>query len=105
MPESLYKFMNQKIGLSSWDNSTFILFRRSDQIVRKYNALGLSTSILIDLIQKGCRLIVVKIDDQARYKISPKDWLEKGIIDKLSPHQDPHAFFPLNKFKEIGVDS
>jgi hypothetical protein len=44
--------MNQKIGLSSWDNSTFILFRRSDQIVRKYNALGLSTSILVDAFIK-----------------------------------------------------
>jgi len=94
--------MNQKIGLPSWDWKQFILFRSKKQIVRKYNALGLSTAILMDFIKKGCELIIVKMDGHAKYKISPKDWLEKGIVGTLYKGQEPHAFMPINLFQKIG---
>jgi len=102
MEEKLLKFMNQRIGIPSWDYHTFILFRRKDQIVRKYNALGLSVDILKELISKGCQLIIIQMDGEARYKISPSDWLSKGIIDTLSAGQEPHAFMPLRLFQVIG---
>lgn len=99
--QTLYRYMNQTIGISSHDNHTFILFRRSSQIVRKYNAIGLSTTILLDLIKKGCRIIIVKINGDPKYKISPREWMEKGIKDRLYPTQDLHSFLPLNKFEEF----
>jgi len=76
--------MNQKIGIPSHDWHTFILIRRSDQIVRKYNAWGISTRILKDLIEKGCRLIIIRVDGEAKYKINPRDWLERGIVGTKS---------------------
>jgi len=107
MPEDLLEFTKpniHKIGQPSYDYSTFILFRKSNQIVRKYNALGISVSILQDLLERNCKLIVVKIDGSARYKISPSDWMKKGILDRLTPAQEPHSFLPLNKFEVIQND-
>jgi hypothetical protein len=90
-----------KIGQPSYDYSTFILWRKSSQIVRKYNAIGISVSVLQDLLKRHCQLIIIKLDGIARYKISPNDWLLKGIIDQLTPHQEPHAFIPISKFRRF----
>ena len=100
MPESLLEFVKpniHKIGQPSWDYSTFILFRKSSQIVRKYNAIGISISILQDLLSRNCKLIIIKMDGVARYKISPEDWLKRGILDQLTPTQEPHSFIPIAK--------
>jgi len=97
-----YKYKNRRIGVISWDNHTFILFRKKSQIVRKYNAIGISTRILIDLIESGCEIIIIKMDNVAKYTITPRDWLEKGITDRLTPTQDYHAFYPLDKLKRFG---
>jgi len=100
--QRLYKFQNRRIGLPSWDWHTFILFRSKNQIVRKYKAWGLSTAILMDLIKKGCKLVIIQVDGEAKYKISPKDWLEKSIVGTLYQGQEPHAFMPINLFQKIG---
>lgn len=96
-----YLYKHKKIGLSSWDNYTFILFRKSSDIVRKYNAWGISTRILLDLIESGCRIIIIKVNNVAKYKISPKEWLEKGIKDRLTPDQEFHSFLPIDKFERL----
>lgn len=104
MPESLMKFAEpnlHRIGIPSYDYSTFILLRKSSQIVRKYNALGISVSILQDLLKRRCKLIIIKIDGVAMYKISPDDWLKRGIVDQLVPNQEPHSFLPIQKFRRF----
>jgi len=104
MTESLLEFAEPnlyKIGVPSYDYSTFILFRKSNQIVRKYNAIGVSVSILQDLLKRGCKLIIIKIDGIARYKISPDDWLKKGILDQLTPKQEPHSFIPISRLRKF----
>jgi hypothetical protein len=104
MTESLLEFTEpnlHKIGVPSYDYSTFILFRKSSQIVRKYNAIGISVSILQDLIERGCKLIIIKLDGVARFKISPEDWLRLGIIDQLTTKQEPHAFYPIPKLRRF----
>jgi hypothetical protein len=90
-----------KIGIPSYDYSTFILLRKSTQIVRKYNAIGISVSILQDLLKRHCKLIIIKLDGIARYKISPDDWLKRGILDQLTPTQEPHSFLPIQKFRRF----
>jgi len=104
MLETLLKFAEpnlHKIGIPSYDYSTFILLRKSTQIVRKYNAIGISVSILQDLLKRRCQLIIIKIDGFARYKISPDNWLKKGIVDQLVPNQEPHAFIPIAKLRRF----
>lgn len=107
MPESLMEFVEpniHKIGIFSYDKYTFILFRKTNQIVRKYNAIGISTSVLYDLIKSGCKLIIIEMDGIARYKISPDEWLRYGIIDQLTPNQDPHAFIPISRLRRKNYD-
>jgi hypothetical protein len=104
MAESLLDFSKpniHRIGIPSYDYSTFILLRKSTQIVRKYNAIGISVSILQDLLKRHCQLIVIKLDGIARYKISPDDWLHKSIIDQLTPRQEPHAFIPIPSLRRF----
>jgi len=104
MLEPLLEFSEpnlHKIGIPSYDYSTFILLRKSTQIVRKYNAIGISVSILQDLLKRKCQLIIIKIDGIAMYKISPDDWLKKGIVDQLVPNQEPHAFIPIAKLRRF----
>lgn len=90
-----------KIGIPSYDYSTFILFRKRSQIVRKYNAIGISVSILQDLLNRHCKLIIIKLDGVARYKISPEAWLKYGILDKLCSNQEPHSFYPITKLRRF----
>jgi len=104
MPESLLDFSKpniHKIGIPSYDYSTFILLRKSSQIVRKYNAIGISVSILQDLLKRHCKLIIIKLDGVARYKISPDDWMKHGIVDQLTPTQEPHSFIPIAKLRRF----
>jgi hypothetical protein len=102
--ESLMQFAEpnlHKIGQPSYDYSTFILWRKSTQIVRKYNAIGISVSILEDLLKRKCQLIIIKMDGVARFKISPSDWLRLGILDKLTPTQEPHCFIPIMRLRRF----
>ena len=104
MSKSLIDFVKpniHKIGVSSYDYQTFILFRKSSQIVRKYNAIGISVSVLQDLLKRNCKLIIIKMDGIARYKISPEDWLRHGILDQLTPNQDPHSFIPIARLRRL----
>lgn len=103
----LYKFMHFNVGEHSWDWLTFILNRKlKDLKIRKYpDTIGVSTRILMDLIGHGTKNLIVKVDGVPAFKTDPKTWLEKSIIDKLSPDQDPHAFLSLNRFQRLrGAD-
>lgn len=104
---TLYRFMGFSIGVHSHDWHTFILFRRSRDVkIRKYpNHVGLSTSVLMDLVNHGTKVIVVKIDGHAVLRTDPKTWLEQGTVDKLTPDQDPHAFLPVALFDKMADPS
>lgn len=98
-----YFFKGHRIGMPSWDWHTFKLFRKTSQIPRNYpHCLGISTPILMDFIKHGCKVIIVFMNGVPTYRIDPRKWLEKGIIDSLKKGQEPHAFFPLSKFDVIG---
>ena len=98
---ALYRFMNLTIGEHSWDWITMILYRkRKDLSIRRYpNCIGVSTRILLDLVQHGTRNIIVSVDRIPYAITDPRTWLEKGTVDRLSPNQDPHAFLNLRYFK------
>lgn len=100
----MYRFMNFNIGSVSHDWFTFVLFRtRQDIKIRRHpNTIGISTAILLDLIEHKTRIIIVKINDIPTFRTDPETWLKNGIIDKLSPNQDPHAFLSIDKFQKIG---
>jgi len=95
--------MHFTIGEHSWDWTTFILPRKLKDIkIRRYpDTIGISTAVLIDLIEHKTRNIIVKVNGVSCYKTDPKTWIEKGIIAKLTPDQDPHAFLSLNYFKVL----
>jgi len=100
----IYTYKGRKIGIYSWDWHTFILFRRPQDLkIRRYpKTIGISTACLMDFIKKGCKLLIVRINREAKYTIDPREWIEKGIVDSLKKGQEPHAFMPLSKFKVIG---
>jgi hypothetical protein len=98
--------MKMPIGEHSFDWFTFVLFRKRDDInIRKYpGTIGISTRILLDLIDHKTKLIIVKVDRIPCFKVDPRTWIEKGITDKLSPDQDPHSFLSLRYFEKMGTN-
>ena len=96
----LYRFKGNTIGDRSHDWYSFKLFRRLKDIkIRRYpNTIGISTAVLMDLVNHKTKIILIIIGDKCCFRTDPRTWLEHGIIDKLSPDQEPHAFLNLKHF-------
>ena len=100
---TLYYYLDQVIGERSFDWYTFILFRSSNDLkIRTFpNTAGLSVDVLKDLIQRGTNILLVKIDGKITLKTDPETWLWNGIVARLTPSQEPHAFLKLSFFEVL----
>jgi len=89
------------IGKLSADNFTFILYRHSFQLVRKHDAYGMSKSLATALFKKGCRMLIIAINGEHKYRIKMETFIKEGIEDKLWKQQEDHIFFPKEKLELI----
>jgi uncharacterized membrane protein YjdF len=106
MSETLLDFEKPnlfKIGVPSYDWSTYILFRTTrDLDIHKYpNTVGISVSALQELIEHQTKLIIIKVNGIKKWRTTPDDWLHKSTIDTLNPQKGPHAFIKIDKLGRL----
>jgi len=100
-PDGSVYYMHFLMGKISYDHYTFILFRHSWQRVRKFDAYGCSEIFLKELIELGCKLILIRIDNKKVFKIGAEEMLQKGIHDRLEPTQSMHVFVPVQELETV----
>jgi len=100
-PEGKVYYMHFLMGKISYDYHTFILFRHAYQRVLKHDAYGCSEIFLKELISLGCKLILIKVDNQKVYRIAAEEMMQKGIHDRLEPTQSMHVFVPIEELELV----
>ena len=83
----------------------FITFRnKKKHLFRKFNGLGISTSVLDKIKKLGCRKIKIVYDtgeEQVILYTLPNKFYEKGIIYRYKD-ADHQRILPLRYFKQVG---
>ena len=100
-PDGKVYYMHFLMGKISYDYHTFILFRHSWQRVKKHDAYGCSEIFLKELIELGCKLILIKVDNRTVYRIAAEEMMQRGIHDRLEPTQSMHVFVPIEELETI----
>jgi hypothetical protein len=100
-PDGFVYYMHFLMGKISYDHYTFILFRHAYQRVLKHDAYGCSELFLKELIELGCKLVLIKVDNRTVYKIRAEEMMQRGIHDRLEPTQSMHVFVPIDELEMV----